>query len=392
MLIKSIYYKKSYWKLALLLIAMVLGALSILYTNRIVKDIEREEQSKMNMFARAIKELSTPIDGVVINQNFLLDYIRTIDNIPVIVVDDSLKIIEYRNIAEKKANRKNYLMDLLEVMRAQHAPISMPLEGGYTNYIYYSDSDLLYQLRYYPYFQIGVIGLFLLVSYLAFHMARNYEQDFVWVGMAKETAHQLGTPISSLMAWVEYLKVLGREEDGEMIAEIERDIQRLSTITDRFGKIGSIPKLEPTNLGETLETSLAYMRARVPSHVKVTLDDQSEGAMVALNKPLFDWVVENLAKNAIDAMEGFGEIVVRVSQKGANAYIDFIDTGKGIPANLVKSIFKPGITTKQRGWGLGLTLAKRIIENYHRGKIFVKESKPSKGTTFRIIFPLYKWS
>lgn len=392
MLIKSIYYKKSYWKLALLLIAMVLGALSILYTNRIVKDIEREERSKMSMFARALKELSTPVDGVVINQTFLLDYIRTIDNIPVILTDDSLSILEYRNIDEKKAKRKNYLKQKLEVMREQHEPITMPLEGGFTNYIYYSDSDLLYQLRYYPYFQIGVIGLFLLVSYLAFHMARNYEQDFVWVGMAKETAHQLGTPISSLMAWVEYLKVLNREEDVEMIAEIERDIQRLSTITDRFGKIGSVPKLEPANLGETLETSLAYMRARVPSNVKVSLDDQSEGAQVALNKPLFDWVVENLAKNAVDAMEGHGDIVVRVSIKAANVYIDFIDSGKGIPANLVKSIFKPGITTKQRGWGLGLTLAKRIIENYHRGKIFVKESKPGKGTTFRIIFPLYKWS
>lgn len=346
----------------------------------------------MGMFARALKELSMPVDGVVINQTFLLDYIRTIDNIPVILTDDSLSIIEYRNIDDKKAKRKGYLMEQLEVMREQHEPITMPLEGGYTNFIYYSDSDLLYQLRYYPYFQIGVIGLFLLVSYLAFHMARNYEQDFVWVGMAKETAHQLGTPISSLMAWLEYLKVLDREEDREMIAEIERDIQRLSTITDRFGKIGSVPKLEAANLGEALEKSLAYMRARVPAHVNVSLDDQAAGISVSLNKPLFDWVVENLAKNAVDAMEGHGTITVKVSHKGASAYIDFIDTGKGIPASLIKSIFKPGITTKQRGWGLGLTLAKRIIENYHQGKIFVKESKPGKGTTFRIIFPVYKWS
>jgi signal transduction histidine kinase len=221
-------------------------------------------------------------------------------------------------------------------------------------------------------------------------MARSYEQDFVWVGMAKETAHQLGTPISSLMAWVEYQKAMDREEDHEMLVEVERDLQRLSTIADRFSKIGSQPKLDPKDLAEALQTALAYMRSRVPQKVEIEYEVQTD-IRVKLNQPLFEWVIENLTRNAVDAMDGAGHIRVCLSRKGNMACIDFSETGKGIHPSQIKNIFKPGITTKKRGWGLGLTLVRRIIQNYHQGKIIVKDSKPGKGTTFRMTIPEYRW-
>lgn len=384
----SIYYKKNNWKIVLLLVAVVIGAVSLYYTSQVVRNIEIQEKKKMMLWAKATRDLSAASD-LEENQEFLLDILRENDNIPVILTDDNLQILSYLNIDPVKAEKPGYLERQMVIMRQQHEPIRIePLEG-ITQYIFYKDSDLLYQLRYYPYFQLGVISIFLLVSYIAFSMSRRYEQDFLWVGMAKETAHQLGTPISSLMAWHEYLKSTeASEADAEMLAEVGKDIERLQTITDRFSKIGSVPVLEKSDLKEVLEHAMQYMRKRASDKVAFKLEFGEVPINCSINAPLFDWVIENLTKNALDAMSGSGTITVHLQVQGKMANIDFTDSGKGIPANQFQAIFKPGITTRKRGWGLGLTLAKRIIEKYHRGKIFVRWSEVGKGTTFRIQLPL----
>lgn len=382
----SIYYKKNNWKLVLLAVAIVIGGLSLYYTNRVVENIAQQEQKKVELWARATKEISSA-EEFDNNQEFLLDILRENDNIPVILTDDSLNIISYLNIDPEQAEKPGYLDKQLLVMRSQHDPIVIEPFEGLVQYIFYKDSDLLYQLRYYPYFQLGVISIFLLVSYFAFSLSRRYEQDFLWVGMAKETAHQLGTPISSLMAWHEYMKASAPEGD-EMMEEVAKDLDRLQVITERFSKIGSVPVLEPDSLQLTLQQGVGYMARRVSDKVKFSFDLPEKPIQVALNKPLFDWVLENLIKNALDAMNGSGQIHIALKTSSKNAIIDFSDTGKGIPKNQFQSIFKPGITTRKRGWGLGLTLVKRIVEKYHKGKIFVKASEVGKGTTFRILLPL----
>lgn len=382
----SIYYKKNNWKLVLLAVAIVIGGLSLYYTNRVVENIAQQEQKKVELWARATKEISSA-DEFDSNQEFLLDILRENDNIPVILTDDSLNIISYLNINPKLAEKAGFLDQQLVVMRSQHEPIVIEPFEGLVQYIFYKDSDLLYQLRYYPYFQLGVISIFLLVSYFAFSLSRRYEQDFLWVGMAKETAHQLGTPISSLMAWHEYMKASAPEGD-EMMEEVAKDLDRLQVITERFSKIGSVPILEADSLQLTLQQGVGYMARRVSDKVKFSFDLPAEDIKVALNKPLFDWVLENLIKNALDAMNGSGQIHIALKTSSKNAIIDFSDTGKGISKNQFQSIFKPGITTRKRGWGLGLTLVKRIVEKYHKGKIFVKASEVGKGTTFRILLPL----
>jgi signal transduction histidine kinase len=320
----------------------------------------------MLMWAKATRDLSSS-DDLELNQEFLLDILRENDNIPVILTDDNLQILSYLNIDPKKAEKPGYLERQLVVMRQQHEPILIePLEG-IRQYIFFKDSDLLYQLRYYPYFQLGVISIFLLVSYLAFSVSRRYEQDFLWVGMVKGTAN---------------------EADEEMVQEVGKDIERLLTITERFSKIGSVPVLEPVDMREALQQAMGYMRKRASEKVHFEIETGTAPVLVALNAPLFDWVIENLTKNALDAMSGSGTIRLQLSTANKMAIIDFSDTGKGIPTHQFQAIFKPGITTRKRGWGLGLTLVKRIIEKYHSGKIFVKASEPGKGTTFRIQLPL----
>jgi two-component system, sporulation sensor kinase E len=383
----SIYYKKNNWKIVLLLVALVIGSVSLYYTSQVVHNIEKQEKKKMLLWARATRDLSSNTD-LEQNQEFLLDILRENDNIPVILTDDNLQILSYLNIDPEQAEKPGYLERQLVVMRQQHEPILIEPIEGIRQYIFFKDSDLLYQLRYYPYFQLVVISIFLLVSYLAFSVSRRYEQDFLWVGMAKETAHQLGTPISSLMAWQEYLKSTTSEEDQEMVTEVGKDIERLQTITERFSKIGSVPVLEPVDMREVIERGMGYMRKRASEKVVFQIETGDQPVMVALNAPLFDWVIENLTKNALDAMSGAGTIRLQLSTAQKMAVIDFTDTGKGIPTNQFQAIFKPGITTRKRGWGLGLTLVKRIIEKYHDGKIFVKWSEQGKGTTFRIQLPL----
>lgn len=382
----NIYTKKQRWKLLLLIAAILIGALSLWYTNRLVKRLSEEERKKVELWAQGTRELATMTDdgGPI---GFIFEVITNNNTVPVILANEENEIISFRNLDSLKSREPKYLEQQLAKMKEERAPIVISLPNGQENYIYYRESLLLTQLRYYPYFQLGVIALFLLVSYLAFSASRKAEQNQVWVGMAKETAHQLGTPLSSLMAWVEYLK-LKKDPNDKYITEVEKDIKRLNTITERFSKIGSAPALNKENLAEVLQHSVDYMKSRVSSKLKIKLNaPETKNIYVPMNAPLFEWVIENILKNAIDAMQGIGSITIQLNENGQHSFIDIADTGKGLSKSQYKTIFKPGYTTKSRGWGLGLSLSKRIIEEYHKGQIFVKHSQQGKGTTFRIILP-----
>jgi signal transduction histidine kinase len=274
------------------------------------------------------------------------------------------------------------LLQTLRELGNENQPLPIDLGEGETNYLFYGESELLTKLRYYPYIQFGVIGLFLLIAYILFSTARKAEQDQVWVGMSKETAHQLGTPLSSLMAWNEHLLSLGVEKS--IIQEMQQDVRRLNTITDRFSKIGSQPTLIQENVNTVLAESIDYLKKRTSKNVLYTLNLPEENMLAHLSRPLFEWVIENLCKNAVDAMEGKGKLTVSLAGVPEGLIIDITDTGKGIPKSKFKTVFEPGFTTKSRGWGLGLSLVKRIIETYHKGQIYVAKSEPGKGTTFRI--------
>ncbi|HTF80788.1 MAG TPA: HAMP domain-containing sensor histidine kinase, partial [Cytophagales bacterium] len=279
-----------------------------------------------------------------------------------------------------------YLRRQIEEMKSQYEPIIVDYPGiNLKNYIYYKNSKVLTQLKYYPYIQLVAISVFILISYLAFSYSRRSEQDKVWVGMSKETAHQLGTPLSGLMAWTEILKSDERLKDDTIIYEIEKDINRLATITERFSNIGSLPSYKNENIADLITQTTNYLRDRVGRNVEFQIINNVEGRELQLNRALFEWVIENITKNAIDAMSGRGKLTITLGAQGQNTYIDIADTGKGIPKNHFEKVFQPGFTTKQRGWGLGLTLVKRIVEEYHNGKIVVRSSEIGKGTTFRIM-------
>jgi signal transduction histidine kinase len=281
-------------------------------------------------------------------------------------------------------NDQAFVVKTLHSMASQNNPIRVNLANTGVHYIFFEDSFLLKQLRYYPYVQLAVISVFLFIAYLLFSYARKSEQNQVWVGMAKETAHQLGTPLSSMIAWIELLKLKGL--DNETVTEIEKDVQRLETITDRFSKIGSSAKLERLNIVKVVHQAVAYISSRTSQKIRFEVSPpMSKVIEIPLNLHLFEWVIENVCKNAVDAMEGTGLIGIDITEDTDHIHIDISDTGKGIPKSRFKTIFHPGFTSKSRGWGLGLTLSKRIIENYHNGKIFVKSSSLGKGTTFRII-------
>ena len=304
--------------------------------------------------------------------------------VPVIYTDSTKTIILEKNdkIDSASISTTENLLATLKNLASQNEPIEIVLKEGDKNYIFYAESEILTQLRWYPYVQFGVIGLFLLIAYVLFSTARKAEQDQVWVGMSKETAHQLGTPLSSLMAWNDHLRSLGVDEN--IVNEMQTDVKRLHTITERFSKIGSQPTLTLENVNEILSDSVHYLKTRSSKNVLYHLNITDEKLNAHLCVPLFEWVIENLCKNAIDAMDGKGEIFIDLKGVPEGLYIDIRDTGKGIPKAKFKTVFEPGFTTKQRGWGLGLSLCKRIIENYHDGKIFVLDSETNKGTTFRI--------
>lgn len=378
----NIYTQKQRWKILLLLAALLIGTASLWYTNKLVKKLSEEERKKIELWAEATRKLAD-ISEINSDINFLSNVISNNTTIPVIWADDKFAVISYRNLDSLKALDKGYLEKEVEVMRVENDPIEIKIGRNLKQYIFYKDSELLVRLRYYPFFQLAVIALFLFVSYLAFSTSRKAEQNQVWVGMAKETAHQLGTPLSSLMAWLEILKMRGMS--SEYTIEIEKDIHRLQTITERFSKIGSAPALSKVNVHEVLQHSVDYIRTRSSGSVEIILDPTAKDILAPMNVPLFEWVIENLLKNALDAMSGKGRITLTITDQQQFVYIDITDTGKGIQKNAYRTIFKPGYTTKSRGWGLGLSLSKRIIEEYHDGQIFVKNSELHKGTTFRIV-------
>ncbi|REJ82911.1 MAG: sensor histidine kinase [Bacteroidetes bacterium] len=378
----NIYTQKQRWKILLLIAAILIGAASLFYTGKLVKRLAEEEYKKIQLWAEATKRLS---DVTEMNSdiNFLSTVISNNTTIPVIWADHDFRVISYRNLDSVKALKPGYLEAQVELMKESNEPIEIRIGDDLVQYILYKDSELLIRLRYYPYFQLAVIALFLLVSYLAFSSSRKAEQNQVWVGMAKETAHQLGTPLSSLVAWLEILKMKGTNPD--YIDEIRKDLERLQTITDRFSKIGSAPSLSRENVMHVMQHSVNYIRTRTSEKVIFNVAGPSHEILVPMNVPLFEWVIENILKNALDAMSGSGQIDVQITDQQQFAYIDIADSGKGIPKAAHKTIFKPGYTTKNRGWGLGLSLSKRIIEEYHGGQIFVKHSDNAKGTTFRIV-------
>lgn len=334
--------------------------------------------------SKIFSELKVVLDDLI--QSFISEIVINSASVPVIYTDSTqINVIEYGNL--KGGNTgvgEDFLAATISEMREENEPIAIQMNNNAVNYIFYSDSELLQQLKVYPYFQIVIIALFLLISYYLFSTSRKVEQNQVWVGLAKETAHQLGTPLSSLMAWVEYLRLKGTVEENTL-TELSKDISRLETITERFSKIGSIPKLETENLNSVIEDSLGYLKVRISKKVIVSISTDNDNQIQAqLNPSLFSWVLENIVNNAVDAMKGVGKIEVLIIDQSQFVYIDISDTGTGIPKAQQKTIFEPGFTTKKRGWGLGLSLVKRIVENYHQGKIFVKKSDET-GTTFRIV-------
>jgi len=388
------YEKKRRWKIFLLVFAIVIGTASVFYSDFFVKKMEREEKIQFELWVKGTEKSSEIFDDV--RYADVLNMIIQSSKVPVILTDTTgTKIMTYLRLDSTKTNYMNaeseatydpaYFQRELRRMKEQHAPLPINYMGE-KMLVYYKDSFILTQLRYFPYIQLGVIALFLITAYVAFSSARKAEQDQVWVGMAKETAHQLGTPISSLMAWVELMKVRFNAENDPLIEEMENDIKRLEVITDRFSKIGSKPILEDHVVYVVIRNFVDYFKLRTSDKVtfKITGDDQ---VRALLNVPLFDWVIENLLKNAANAISNEGTITVNIIEHLAKeeVFIDVTDTGTGIPRSKFEAVFQPGYTTRKRGWGLGLSLTKRIIQNYHSGQIFVKESELGKGTTFRIV-------
>ena len=379
----NIYSSKQKWKLFLLVFGFFIGLLSLYYTNSLVDDLKKEEQKSVQLWAAGMKRLGN-MDSDNGDISIILEVIKKNETVPMIVVDEAENILFVKNIDSLKQQDSLYLRKELEEMKLENPPIINHLTEEIQQYVYYKDSILLKRLYYYPYFQLLIILIFIIIAYYAFSSTRKAEQDHVWLGMSKETAHQLGTPITSLMAWIELLKD-DENINQSVIEELDKDVSRLEMIAERFSKIGSEPKLFETNVSQQIRKSIDYMKKRLSS--KVIFEDnldKYEQYNFNINPPLFDWVIENLFKNAVDAMEGKGKILVNLIDANQYVYIDISDTGKGIAKNKQKTIFEPGYTTKKRGWGLGLSLTKRIIESYHKGKIFVKASEIDKGTTFRI--------
>ena len=368
-------------KFILIIIAILLGVASLVFSNYLVRDLAREESTRMEIWTEAMRTFNNADEGT--DLSLVLTVIRGNSNIPVIVLDNKGGIDSYSNVRIQSSDTLGYLMQRAAVMREAGHIIRMDMnEPGEYYDVCYDDSMMLKRLEVYPYVQFGVFVVFLAVALFALLSMKRSEQNRVWVGLSKETAHQLGTPISSLMAWTEILRTT--YPDDELIPEMNKDVRRLEIIAERFSKIGSLPETTPENLGEALQRVVDYISRRTSEHVAITLHQPERPVMVRMCSPLFEWVIENLCKNAIDAMNGEGKIDIHVAQTDERVYIDVEDTGKGIQKSHFSDVFSPGFTTKKRGWGLGLSLAKRIIESYHKGRIYVKHSELNKGTTFRI--------
>lgn len=376
-------------KTVLILSAVLIAAVSLIFSHKLTRDLFDEEVAKMEVWAEAMRSLTAADEHT--DLNLVLKVIEGNHTIPVIVTDSHGLVLTTRNLRPEPSGEDSLaiLQRLVQQMKTDGKCIPMDLSSGNTPnvvddsiYIYYEESVMLRRLTIYPYVQLGVVSFFVIVAFIALLASKRAEQNRVWVGLSRETAHQLGTPISSLMAWSQ---VLGETyPDDPLLPEMDKDVKRLQLIAERFSKIGSAPELKEENLGEAVERVVAYFDRRTSQKVHFSLSVPPQPLIVKINAPLFEWVVENLCKNAVDAMEGVGDISLKVEQTATGAHIEVSDTGKGMARKHFKSVFKPGFTTKKRGWGLGLSLAKRIVEEYHHGQIYVKESIPGSGTTFAI--------
>jgi signal transduction histidine kinase len=384
-MLKNIYTKRFFWKILFLILGLIIALSSLYYSNNIVQKLADEEEKKVKLIAKAWRELADVNSTADIS--FLLDIIKDNSTVPVILATVNNEIVSWKNLDSLQVQQNpSYLQEVLQDMKNQNEAIPVVADEATLQYIYYKNSILIDALKFYPWIQLSVIFLFMILAYSAFSSSRNAEQKQVWVGMAKETAHQLGTPLSSLYGWLEYFKSVGTSE--EICNEIAKDIERLNIVADRFSKIGSVPKLEKENLVKLMQQNIDYLQKRISKNIKLTfISVVGSDSFVFVSVPLFNWVIENVCKNAVDAMGGNGELNIEISEDKNGFFVDIQDTGKGIPKAQIKQIFKPGITSKKRGWGLGLSLAKRIIKEYHQGKIFVKHSEVGVGTTIRIVLP-----
>lgn len=370
-------------KLIFILIGVAIVVASTYFSNRLGKSLAQEEQRKIEIWAEATRQLALSEDTS--NLDFLWTIIEGNHTIPVILVDEHDNRISSNNVKEPKKDVDAFYISEINRLKKKNPAIEVKI-GDTSQFIYYDDSSLLKQLYYFPYVQLGIIFVFILIAFFAFSSTKNAEQNRVWVGLSKETAHQLGTPISSLLAWVDLLKM---KYDDDMIKEMSKDVNRLRIIAERFSKIGSAPDLQLVSLNETVQNAISYISNRTSDQVKIQCHFPDKNHIfIKLNVPLFEWVIENLCKNAIDAMDGSGKIYLKITTAEKECFIDVRDTGKGIERKNYKAIFNPGFTTKSRGWGLGLSLAKRIVEEYHNGKIYVKSSEINKGTVIRITLKL----
>lgn len=378
----DVYTGKNWWKAALITFGVIIGIVSLFYTESFLKELRLEEERKIKLWAKAVEAVFLADDDS--NLAFYSQIIQDNKTIPVILTDQDDQIIAHRNLDVSEINPEKYLAKKLEEFKNSGQMIENTYIDGKTNFLYYKGSSLLTKLRWYPLLLLGVISIYMLISYMAFSNARRSEQNKVWTGMARETAHQIGTPLSALLGWIAYLKERYPAEIA--FKEMERDVDRLSSITERFSKIGSRPELTDTDLSGTLQHTVDYLSTRMGKKVSFE-QDISLGLLAKHNPQLLSWVIENLVKNATDAVEGSGVIRLTASPLEDSINIIVHDSGKGIPLKIQRNIFKPGFTTKNRGWGLGLSLARRIIEEYHNGSIALVESGSEKGTTFKIVLP-----
>lgn len=373
------------WKTGLAIIAIAIVSGTIFYSRFLANKIADEERTRVEQWVEAGKLLVNDPTGM--SDRLVSIIITENKSIPIIVTDEKNNILDHVNLdSAEVATNKNYLTKKLDQFRSQNDPIEWtnPLNASEKNLYYYGNTGLLNQVKYYPLVQLLIVGLFITITLIALTTSFRSTQNQVWAGMAKETAHQLGTPITSLQGWVEMMR--DEQANNKIVTEMEKDINRLKLVSDRFGKIGSTPQLEDNNVVMQVNSMVEYIKRRSPGKIQFITEYPDAPHIIAkMSPPLFDWVIENLLKNALDAMEGKGTIKVAVRENAANIYIDVADTGKGISGKHIRQVFKPGFTTKKRGWGLGLSLSKRIIEQYHKGELFVKNSEPGKGTTFRIV-------
>lgn len=375
------------WRTFLTIVAICIISSSIYYSNYFAKKIAKDERNKIEQWAEAVRTNSNPnVTETNLTSKILTE--NSVD-IPILLLTEKDSLLDFRNLDSAKIlNDKNYLIEKILLFKKLNQPIEWinPLDSTQKNKVYYGESKLLRQVRYYPMIQLLVAGIFIFIIAVAQYNSYKSTQNQVWAGLAKETAHQLGTPISSLQGWLEMLREI--EANHKIVPEIEKDVNRLLLISDRFSKIGSKPAMEEKNIIEQIENMIDYVKKRAGAKVIFNLITNNETDLpVMISPPLFDWVIENLLKNALDAMDGKGHITLKIKDEASNIIIDVTDTGKGISKKNLNKVFKPGFSTKKRGWGLGLTLTKRIIEHYHKGQIYVASSELHVGTTFRIMLP-----